>query len=286
MKRIPIAEIPAEDNNSEANGFSISKLDSSLLGRERVRGLHRHNFFFILLIESGRGSHEIDLIDYEVNDHMIFCLRPGQVHQLKLENETKGYVMRFNTNFYYPNDKSVVQKFRKASHNNLCPLDTERFERVYAIAKRIFKEFIEKEEGYTNIIKASLDMFFIELVRRCKREGLEVSYVDSYKQERLEEFFEHLRKNLYTMKQVSHYTELMSLSPFQLNEITKTTIGKTASEIINEQIILEAKRHLLALDEQVKVISEHLGYEDVSYFIRFFRKHTGHSPDAYRKNFR
>lgn len=78
----------------------------------------------------------------------------------------------------------------------------------------------------------------------------------------------------------------MNLSPYQLNEITKATIGKTASELINEHIILEAKRYLLATPNQIKDIADHLGYEDVSYFIRFFKKHTGYSPEAFRHNLR
>ena len=76
----------------------------------------------------------------------------------------------------------------------------------------------------------------------------------------------------------------MSLSAYQLNNITKTTLGKTASDVINDHIILEAKRYLLATSEQVNQIAYHLGYEDTSYFIRFFKKHTGKTPDAFRSN--
>jgi AraC-like DNA-binding protein len=88
------------------------------------------------------------------------------------------------------------------------------------------------------------------------------------------------------MKNVSHYADLLSLSPYQLNAITKASVGKTASDLITEQIILEAKRYLLATPNQIKDVADHLGYEDVSYFIRFFKKHTGHSPDAFRRNFK
>ena len=63
-------------------------------------------------------------------------------------------------------------------------------------------------------------------------------------------------------------------------------MGKTVSALINEQIILEAKRYLLATSGQVKDIADQLGYEDVSYFIRFFKKQTGYSPEAFRKNFK
>jgi len=78
----------------------------------------------------------------------------------------------------------------------------------------------------------------------------------------------------------------MNLSSYQLNAITKTSLNKTPSELINEHILLEAKRRLLATSSQVNQIADDLGYKDVSYFIRFFKKHTGHSPEAFRDNFR
>ncbi|HRW99910.1 MAG TPA: AraC family transcriptional regulator [Cyclobacteriaceae bacterium] len=51
-------------------------------------------------------------------------------------------------------------------------------------------------------------------------------------------------------------------------------------------MLLEAKRYLLATSNQVNQIAFQLGYEDVSYFIRFFKKLTGNTPEAFRKNFR
>jgi AraC family transcriptional activator of pobA len=105
-------------------------------------------------------------------------------------------------------------------------------------------------------------------------------------QERLEELLELLETHITTHKQVSEYAQLLNLSAWQLNTITKTTLGKTCSELINEYIILESKRYLLATNHQIKEIAWHLGYEDISYFIRFFKKHTGYSPELFRHNFR
>jgi AraC-like DNA-binding protein len=79
---------------------------------------------------------------------------------------------------------------------------------------------------------------------------------------------------------VSEYAAMMNLSTYQLNAITKQTLGKTCSQLIDEHIILEAKRYLLATANQVNQIADHLGYEDVSYFTRFFKKHTGYSPEC------
>ncbi len=97
---------------------------------------------------------------------------------------------------------------------------------------------------------------------------------------------ELLEKHIATNKQVANYTDMMNLSPYQLNEITKSSIGKTASEMINEHILLETKRYLLATPNQIKDIADQLGFEDPSYFIRFFKKHTGQSPQEFRNNFK
>ena len=80
--------------------------------------------------------------------------------------------------------------------------------------------------------------------------------------------------------------EMMHLSYFQINKITKETIGKTCSQIINEQILLEAKRNLLGTPNQIHQIDQNLGYEDTRYFIRFFKKHAGVAPETFRKNFK
>ena len=54
-------------------------------------------------------------------------------------------------------------------------------------------------------------------------------------------------------------------------------------QLLNQQLVLEAKRNLLATTSQIKEIAFQLGYEDPSYFSRFFKKHTGHTPEDFRQ---
>jgi AraC-like DNA-binding protein len=105
-------------------------------------------------------------------------------------------------------------------------------------------------------------------------------------QQRLEEFLELIETHIASHKQVSEYAQMLSLSTYQLNAITKTTLGKTCSQLIDDTLILGAKRYLLATSNQITQIAYLLGYEDISYFSRFFKKHTGYSPEAFRQNFR
>ncbi len=285
MKKIPIRQISlANQELSSSERFKIRTVQEILAGNVLKQDLHRHDFFFILFLNTGKGSHAIDFTEYQVLDNSIFFLRPGQVHQLELNADCTGYLMEFNNEFYHPKNKSSSQRLRKASNKNYCKLEVNRFLKLQEILTHIFQEYTSREEGYLDIIKANLEIFFIEFVRQSQKPNSISNEISSYTQERFEEFLELLEKHITTCKQVSQYTDMMSLSTYQLNEITKTSIGNTPSELINEQIILEAKRYLLATPNQIKDIADHLGYEDVSYFIRFFKKHTRHSPEAFRHN--
>jgi AraC family transcriptional regulator, transcriptional activator of pobA len=285
MKKIPIRQITTNQQELPSSGrFKIRKVEDLLDKEDLFHELHRHDFFFIIALQKGGGTHEIDFTTYDVFDNSVFFMRPGQVHQLQLKAESTGYIIEFNTEFYHPKDKLSIQRFRKASNKNYCKLEIKRFEKLHDILTYIFREYTGKEEGFQDVIKANLDIFFIEFVRQSPNPDGPSTVVNPYTQERLEEFLELLEMHITNYKQVSQYKNLMNLSPYQLNEITKTTIGKKASELINEHIILEAKRILLATPNQIKDIADQLGYEDVSYFIRFFRKQTGYSPDAFRHN--
>jgi AraC family transcriptional regulator, transcriptional activator of pobA len=285
MKKIPIRYINATQKEPVfLESFSIRDIRNLLAGKDMVQELHRHDFFYILALKKGAGNHEIDFVSYKVGDNAVFFMSPGLVHQLVLKAGSTGYLVQFKTDFYYPHDKSLNQVLRKASSMNFYQLNANGFKKLLSTLDYIFREYSNKQEKYQEVIKANLGILFIELIRQNSKSGS--SNVVPYTQERLEEFLGLLETHISDHKQVSQYAAMLNLTPYQLNAITKATLGKTSSQIINEYIILESKRYLLATSNQVNQIANHLGYEDISYFIRFFKKQTGYSPEAFRHNFR
>jgi AraC-like DNA-binding protein/mannose-6-phosphate isomerase-like protein (cupin superfamily) len=284
MKNIPVRHISATEKEPKiSEDFSIRAIRDLLAGKDMVQDLHRHDFFLVLALKKGRGNHKIDFASYKISDNSVFFVRPGQVHQLKLKAGSIGYVLQFKNDFYRTHSEATKQILRRASNKNSCYPDARRFKKLLSLLTYIFQEYTDKQKGYQEIIKGNLGIFFAELIRQKSKKTS--ASVNSYTQERLEEFLQLLETNVFTKKQVSQYAEMLNLSPYQLNAITKVTLGKTCSELIDEYIILEAKRNLLATSSLVNQIAYHLGYEDVSYFIRFFKKQTGYSPEAFRNNF-
>ncbi|HTE32358.1 MAG TPA: AraC family transcriptional regulator [Chryseolinea sp.] len=285
MNGIPVRHINTAQKEPELfESFGIRDLKTLLAGKDMVQEIHRHDFFYVLVIKKGAGDHDIDFTSHTICDNSIFFMRPGQVHRLLLKAGSAGYLMQFRDEFYFPHDKTSSQLLRKASKVNHYRLTAKGFQKLITTLGNIFQEYAARQDGYREIIKANMGIFFIELSRQQSGSPLENTHL--YIQERLDELLTLLEAHIFNRKLASEYAAMMNLSTYQLNAITRETLGKSCSQLINEQIILEAKRYLQATSNQVNQIADHLGYEDVSYFIRFFKKHTGYSPEAFRNNTR
>lgn len=284
MENIPIRHISQQSEPELTGSFSIREITSLLSGRDMVQELHRHDFYYILIVKSGTGHHQIDFTGYEIENHTVFMMRPGQVHSLSLKAGSTGYLIQFKTDFLYSHNSASQKHLTRLIQYNIYNLEKEGFGRIEAVVSEALKEYTNKLKGYHEVLKANLSIFLIELLRQRSDKAVPAMRDNTYAQEKLEQFLELVEKNSITHKQVSQYTGLLNLSSYQLSAVTKTLLDKTPSEIINQQIILEAKRQLLATSKQVGQIACDLGYDDPSYFTRFFKRHTGLSPESLRQN--
>lgn len=287
MNKIPVRHITTSSSTAALSGaFRIRDIASLVSAQDMTQPLHRHSFFHVLVLEKGIGEQQIDFVSYTLNNHSIFFMRPGQVHQLTLQQGSKGYLLEFTGDFYAPQKKATNDVLKRVSHKTFCLSDTIRFSKLLAILSGIYEEYTQQQERYLEVIRSGLNVFFIELLRHSPNPGAAAANGNDYQQQILEQFRELLETHITAHKQVSYYSGQLHLTPYQLNAITKAALGKTSSDLINERVILEARRYLLATTDQVTRIAWHLGYEDTGYFIRFFKKHTGYTPEAFRQHFR
>ena len=84
-------------------------------------------------------------------------------------------------------------------------------------------------------------------------------------------------------RQVQHYAAQLSVSPNYLNILTRKHLGKTALDLINERVLLEVKRLLLRTDLAISEIAWQSGFNELSYFSRFFKRHTEMTPIQFRE---
>lgn len=281
MKDIPVRSLSTAATSLRlSDEFDIRSIEQVMNGKDMVQALHRHDHYFLLVITTGTGMHECDFRPHTIEGRTIFSMRPGQVHRLDLKAGSSGYIVQFKADFLALGDQGARLVLRRAGHLEEVRVQEARYGPLLMLLDRIAQEMANGKQARLQLVRAYLGAFLADLVLCTPQAANEAN---NYAQERLEELLELIETRVHTTKEVAAYAELMHLSTFQLNAITKAGMGRTCSELINDQIILEAKRYLLATTDQVSQVADRLGYEDVSYFIRFFKKHTGHTPEGFRQ---
>ncbi len=283
MKEIPIRSLSTAATSLRlSDEFDIRSIERVLDGKDMVQALHRHDHYFLLVVTKGEGTHECDFRPHAIQAHSMYTMRPGQVHRLDLKAGSTGYILQFKADFLATHEQGARLVLRRAGHMEVFNAGAERHDELMVLLDRIARELASQEQRQMHIVRAYLSAFLADLVLRAPAVTL-ANGGNGYAQERLEELLELIEARVYDTKEVAAYAELMHLSTFQLNAVAKAGTGRTCSELINDQIILEAKRYLLATTDQVNQVADRLGYDDVSYFIRFFKKHTGHTPEGFRQ---
>jgi AraC family transcriptional activator of pobA len=148
-----------------------------------------------------------------------------------------------------------------------------------ATMKQIFAEFAGRNFGRAHVLRA-LSASLIGLVaRELVRGRREASAGDSELFRRFEALIEqhHLRR-----WSVSDYAKTLSITPTHLNRVTRAATGDTASHLILNRLVREARRSLVYTNLPVSTIAYTLGFDDPAYFSRVYAAATGLSPRAFR----
>ena len=99
----------------------------------------------------------------------------------------------------------------------------------------------------------------------------------------LQQLREHIEAHYRRLHSPAEYAALVHLTPKALGRLTKKHFHKTPSDLIQERIVIEAKRELYLTDKAVKQIAWELGFEDEYYFSRLFKQNADVSPAHYRQ---
>jgi AraC-like DNA-binding protein len=102
----------------------------------------------------------------------------------------------------------------------------------------------------------------------------------------LKKYQEKIEESYIEQHEVAAYADMLNVSAGHLSEVIKQQSGKSAIAHIHERLILEAKRLIFHTEQSIKEIAFELGFEDASYFNRFFKRITGQTPADYRLRIR
>ncbi len=222
----------------------------------------------------------IDLEHVRFQAPCIHFVAPGQVHKLDRERGSAGMVIMFTSGITSFFDGRVRQLLRPGTVPIALDPTQEQLQESMELAGQISKELALMDDGSSAILENLLTTLLLICWRWSRKEaatdlGAVLDVVGL--------FLEKVDKEFKEKKQVTQYAADLGLSAGHLNELVKKRAGRTASAIIQERSVLEAKRLLLHSHLSVKEVGFSLGMEDPAYFTRMFRKATGTAPQEFRQ---
>jgi len=284
----PAGEFPTFETSDFASEGSFYFDLVRLEDRDDIpRGfLHRHNYYHLLWMTRASGTHMLDFAHFDVRDHSVFFLSPGQVHAWTSSIKPYGYVLNFSTDFfarmfpraedvakfpfYHPTRGSSALYLTQAQHDDMLPLLGE-----------MEREARGREPGFSDVVQACLLILLTRLRRLCPDDE---PPGDAAPQQALMRRFAMLVETHYLrFATIGQYAEALCVSERQLNDAVKRTVGRTASQMVQERVLLEAKRWLSNTETGIAEIAFRLNIEDPAYFARFFKKQTGLTPGDFRR---
>ncbi|MFB9077183.1 helix-turn-helix domain-containing protein [Flavobacterium procerum] len=244
----------------------------------------KHSCHTLIFISSGHHIMKLGHQEYITTNNEMIMVPAEQIFSLEnVNNIHKGYICQFHPDIlirkYGSRELLNEFDFLKISGNPKISLPPEDVGSILNILERLKKEYSETTFTDLNIVQSYLITLFYEMNKNAvkTKKGISAAEVITAK------FKELIHDHVKTQHQVNYYSSLLNVTPNHLNKCVKTVTGKSAVKWIDENILLEAKYLLFQTTLSVGEIAIQVGFEDQSYFSRFFKKAEGITPIRYRK---
>lgn len=237
--------------------------------------MHLHGFYEIIWFQKGSGTHYVDFNQYAIAPGTIIFISPGQIHSFDTKHDQEGYVLKICAELF--------DDFVSLSCVTVQDKDSAALEMLIGAMQEELKK--EDSLGHREALHALVKLFVI-MVRRSYAEinpSAPNPHKVSYKA--FLNFRKLIEENYCRLHTVKDYASLLNVSSKTLTLYVNECSKYSPLELINNRIILEAKRLLRYSVLSVKEIAFRLGFEDPSYFAKFFKRMVKQSPADYRESF-
>lgn len=271
-----------------SEGIAVGTLEVNVRHEPRLLQPHFHDFFQVALV-CGTGKVMHDFRDFPVKGQTLFFLSPGQVHRIRTVRGLDGVIISFSQSFYDhaaapPSELLDLPFFFSVEGAPLLPVPASDEFQIGQAIEEIQDEFNTAAPLAARCIRSWLRILFARAYR-LYRVGHPV--VEPTAGARLVRQF-HLSVERHFREEftLTEYARELGVTANHLNDVVRKESKQSAGAIVRQRRLLDAKRLLSHSDLSVSEIGYRLGFQDPSYFSRFFRKGTGSAPAEFREAIR
>jgi len=246
---------------------------------------HRHaelyQFFFV---SHGGGTASIDGADLVIGPGSAIALPPLVVHNFAFDVGTDGYVVSIPA--------SVLEMASSAQSKWRNLFATSSFRSVTSEEKASLEEILKlslSEFSGRHAVRAEALMAFAGLILVWFGRALASEDAGNAMGARssqlllLQRFMEQVDRDFRRHPDLIDRARRLGVSVPYLTRVCRQLVGCSAHGVVQERVLLEARRYLLYTSMSVSEIAFALGFSDSAYFTRFFTRRMGECPTKYRQ---
>ena len=260
--------------------FEETEFDRQFYGKDRKDKL--------LTVAWNKGDSQkvnIDGIEYDFPHNTILCLMVNQTYSF---SDAAGIVAwQFNRAFYciVDHDKEVSCVgflFYGSQQLMFTTLNKANSHKVDLLLQVFIEEFETVDNIQEDMLRMLLKRLIIIVTRLAKQQFLPENELPDQKLAIVRQFNLLVENHYKKQHSVKFYADQVNRSPKTLSNLFALYNEKSPLTVIQERVVLEAKRLLLYTDKSAKEIAYDLGFEDAAYFSNFFKKNTELTPSDFR----
>ena len=251
----------------------------------------RFNALLLIGVTEGELEIQIDYISYKAKKNSLTLIMPTHITQfIDGSGNLKGWILAISKTYAdsqpFGGHKPTVLSYMQLKKNPLTFFDHDEYNSLFVGLDYIRGKMRQQTHVfYQETVKLALLMFFTDLGNLYfGKKKYHLTAALTRKEELFADFQTLLREHCKEQHDVKFYAGKLCITTQYLSSILKEQSGRSASQWIQEALIIEAKGMLKSPRINVQQVADKLFFPDQSTFGKFFKKHTGISPMAFRKS--
>ena len=269
----------------------------------------------ILICRKGKARLNVNYKDWELYEGAVITLFPNDVVDLKVDGDCKSpqtengdcrspetengdckspqtansfqvEILKYNPSLLREASLQLEQTVYSSLREDRCRQDTPVVTNIINGMFGLLKVYFDQSECtcISQLVLCQLKAFFIGFHEYLQRNPqYRPDEVKSYRvRELFNRFMMLLEKDYKISRDVNYYAEKMNIFSKYLTNIVNQVTGHTPKTIIDQYVILQLKMHLKRTTQSIKEMAWEFHFADVSFFCRYFKKHTGLTPQQIR----
>jgi AraC family transcriptional activator of pobA len=255
----------------------------SRLKKEMQTTLHRHEFYEMMVILSGKTKQTVDFKRYDVKAKEILIISKGCLHQGGPGERLEGFTITFTADFFSKEQfeyLSQLEIFNPSYNSSRIIFDTGGWSKITTIFAALKQEYLS---AVGTPDKNTLCFLLLAFASKVNEYADRSDHSHPNQTETVKSFFSLLERYFKESHDVNFYASRLNVSSKMLTQALMKATGMTTSQAINNRLIIEAKRDLSFSSKSIEEIGFDLGFDNQLYFSRFFKKLASSTPQNFRK---